>query len=70
MTFNSLLESAVQLDASRWMQQAWLVRAAHHCDQKGFQEFVTKTWAGNAPEQEKKKGKGIKSLMRDFGRGI
>lgn len=70
MSFNALLEAATKLDASRWMQTAWSTRAAQHCDQNGFQKFVNGTWGKNAPAGEKPAGKGIKDLMREFGRGI
>jgi hypothetical protein len=70
LTFNSLLDSAVKLDASRWVQQAWMMRAAQHCDQKGFRDFIAGTWGNSTPESDQPQGKGIRSLMRDVGRGI
>ncbi len=71
LTFNALLEAAVKLDASRWMQQAWLARAAQHCEQRDFQKFVKGTWGKNSMADEPKENKSdIGSLMRNFGRGI
>tara|TARA_R110002096_G_scaffold77443_2_gene182351 strand:- start:574 stop:798 length:225 start_codon:yes stop_codon:yes gene_type:complete len=74
MTFNSLLDAATRVDATQWVQKAWIARAAAHADAKEFEKFVDGQWGDkSAPpgsDNNKPKGKGISDLLRDFGGGI
>lgn len=70
LTFNAILDAAVQLDSSRWCQTAWLHRAAAHADGKEFGQMVDKAWGNNLQGAEKKKSKGFSELLRDFGSGF
>jgi len=68
LTFNSMLDATTRVDSARWVQLAWLNRAAQHADQSAFTKMVQETWGKSAPTAKPKKG--IKDLLRDFGSGI
>lgn len=69
LTFNSLLDASVQVDASRWEQTAYLHRAAQHAEQKSFEKMVKKSWGGAAKSDTKPK-KGVADLFRDLKGGF
>lgn len=69
LTFNDLLDAAVRVDASRWTQIAWTLRAAHHAEQGAFEQMVKKSWGHAQPEAEKPKA-GINELIARFGGGF
>lgn len=72
ISFNALLDAATRLDAGRWRQLAWSMRAAQHAEGKAFEKMMKESW-GHADDddgEEKQSGRGIKDLIRQFGGGF